>query len=223
MRLPAPQLAAALLSARLEYQARDRGRLLELLALGDEELVQAIGGKRRRELRARYARFTPEDIRWSDGRGGDLPPPPRLPARAGTGAAIGRRGCCTWRARHSDCKQLGAAADRGDRGEPQGDGLRHGDGAQPGARAGRERRDGGGRAWRTGSRWPRRRARSKSDGKTLTVMDGGLDVACPARRRALYGRLRRTGCAVAELPCGCGVQAAGATRRANGSWLGWRS
>jgi hypothetical protein len=33
----------AMLSARLGYQARDRGRLLELLALEDEDLVQAIG------------------------------------------------------------------------------------------------------------------------------------------------------------------------------------
>jgi DNA processing protein len=44
----------------------------------------------------------------------------------------------------------------------------------------------------------------EADGGTLTVLDGGLDVACPARRRALYRRLRRAGCAVAELPCGCG-------------------
>jgi DNA processing protein len=41
------------------------------------------------------------------------------------------------------------------------------------------------------------------DGKTLTVMDGGVDVACPARRRGLYKRVLKTGCAVAELPCGC--------------------
>ena len=52
----------AVLSARLAYQARDRGRLLALLELDDEELVRAIGGRRRRELRERYARFEPEDI-----------------------------------------------------------------------------------------------------------------------------------------------------------------
>ncbi len=43
----------------------------------------------------------------------------------------------------------------------------------------------------------------EADGRTLTVMDGGLDVACPARRRALYKRALKTGCAVAELPCDC--------------------
>ena len=31
---------------------------------------------------------------------------------------------------------------------------------------------------------------------------GGLDVACAARRRSLYRRATRSGCAVAELPCG---------------------
>jgi predicted Rossmann fold nucleotide-binding protein DprA/Smf involved in DNA uptake len=37
------------------------------------------------------------------------------------------------------------------------------------------------------------------DGKTLTAMESGLDVPCPARRRALYLRVRKEGCVVAEL------------------------
>jgi DNA processing protein len=41
------------------------------------------------------------------------------------------------------------------------------------------------------------------DGRTVAVTPGGLDVACPARRRSLYGRVKREGCIVAELPCGC--------------------
>jgi DNA processing protein len=40
-------------------------------------------------------------------------------------------------------------------------------------------------------------------GGTVAVMPGGLDVACPAKRRSLYERVRHRGCAVAELPCGC--------------------
>ena len=55
----------ALLSTRLGYHARDRSRLRALLALGDEQLIQAIGGRRRRELRERYARFAPEQVRSS--------------------------------------------------------------------------------------------------------------------------------------------------------------
>jgi len=41
------------------------------------------------------------------------------------------------------------------------------------------------------------------DGRTVAVMPGGLDVACQARRRSLYERVKREGCVVAELPCGC--------------------
>jgi DNA processing protein len=44
----------------------------------------------------------------------------------------------------------------------------------------------------------------EAKGKTMAVMDGGLEGALPARRRALYGRLRRRGRVVAELPCGRG-------------------
>jgi DNA processing protein len=41
------------------------------------------------------------------------------------------------------------------------------------------------------------------DGKTVAVMPGGLEVACPATRRSLYERVRLSGCAVAELPSDC--------------------
>jgi DNA processing protein len=40
------------------------------------------------------------------------------------------------------------------------------------------------------------------EGRAIAVMAGGLDVACPAKRRSLYERVKRAGCAVAELPCG---------------------
>jgi DNA processing protein len=40
-------------------------------------------------------------------------------------------------------------------------------------------------------------------GSTVTVMPGGVDVCYPATWRALHRRLLRTGCALAELPCGC--------------------
>ncbi len=52
-----------LLGGVLEYASRGDGRLLELLALGDEQLVAAVGGSRRSELRARYARFDPDELR----------------------------------------------------------------------------------------------------------------------------------------------------------------
>src|ERR1700694_1898974 len=52
----------SMLSARLEYRCVDRARLIDLLALGDEQLIEAIGGRRSAELRARYARFRPAEL-----------------------------------------------------------------------------------------------------------------------------------------------------------------
>jgi DNA processing protein len=204
----------ALLSTSLEYQARDRGRLLELLALGDGELTQAIGGRRRRELSERYARFAPRDIRWASGiqaicrhhhgypsaLAGDRPSrsastplddgAPRMLYVAGsaqrlqalvaqpTVAIVGSRKATDYGMEMARSLARGLAAS----GVTVTGSLC--DGIAVAALAGAV----------------------EVDGKILTVIDGGLDVGCPARRRALYGRLRKAGCAVAELPCGCGVR-----------------
>lgn len=48
------------LSMRLDYRSRDESRLLELLELlelHDEQLIEAIAGRRRKELKARWERF----------------------------------------------------------------------------------------------------------------------------------------------------------------------
>lgn len=50
------------LSAGLDYGAGDRTRLMELLELGDHELMQALGGRRSAELKARHARFGAAEI-----------------------------------------------------------------------------------------------------------------------------------------------------------------
>jgi DNA processing protein len=194
----------AVLSARLAYHARDRARLLALLALGDEQLVQAIGGKRRGELRARYARFTRDDINWEVGveticrhhpgypRGlrlaGDRAPrmlytvdgARRLVELANqpTVAIVGSRRATDYGMELARSLARGLAAS----GVTVAGSLS--DGIAVAALAGAV----------------------EVDGKTLTVLDGGLDVGCPARRRALYRRLRKAGCAVAELPCGCGAR-----------------
>lgn len=47
-------------SARLEYRSRDLGRFWDLLALPDEQLIDAIGGKRREELYATYGSCRPD-------------------------------------------------------------------------------------------------------------------------------------------------------------------
>jgi DNA processing protein len=201
----------AVLSTRLAYHARDRARLLALLALGDDELVQAIGGRRRGELRARYARFTREDLKWEKGveticrhhpgypRGlriaGDRAPRMlhladdarrlvRLSSEP-TVAIVGSRRATDYGMEMARSLARGLAAS----GVTVAGGLS--DGIAVAAQAGA----------------------LEVDGKTLTVLDGGLDLACPARRRALHGRLRKTGCVVAELPCGCGTRRWCATAR----------
>jgi len=200
----------AMLSARLTYQARDRGRLLELLALGDEDLVQAIGGRRRRELHERYARFTSQDIRW----------------------APGVDAIC----RHHRGYPRALAGDWAPRSEhtPAGDGaprMLYVAGARQRLQTLRGQPTvaivGSQRATDYGMEMARSLARGLSasgvtvtagvsdgiavaaqegvleaNGKTLMVMEGGLDVACPARRRALYRRALKRGCAMTELPCG---------------------
>jgi DNA processing protein len=192
----------AMLSARLEYQARDRGRLLELLALGDEELVQAIGGRRRAELHERYARFTPADIHWSADVGTLCRHHrgyPRALRSEGAPSMLHVTGAAQ---RLEELGEQPAVAIVGSRkatdyGMEMARSLARGLAASGVTVAG-GLSDGIAVAAQAGA--------LEAGGKTLTVMDGGLDVACPARRRALYERVRKTGCAVAELPCGCGVR-----------------
>ncbi|HEX4629198.1 MAG TPA: hypothetical protein VH137_10450, partial [Gemmatimonadales bacterium] len=49
------------LSGPLDFLARDRARLHDVLALEDEELVAAVGGRRRDELGARLRRSDAEE------------------------------------------------------------------------------------------------------------------------------------------------------------------
>jgi DNA processing protein len=50
------------LSLRLDFRTRDLARFWSLLELSDRDLIEAIGGKRRDELRADYARCEPVAI-----------------------------------------------------------------------------------------------------------------------------------------------------------------
>jgi DNA processing protein len=195
----------ALLSTRLGYHARDRSRLLALLALGDEQLIQAIGGRRRRELRERYARFTAEQVRSSDGvtticrhRRGY----PRGLVQAGERAPWMLHVAGGAVALLEELNAAPAVAIVGSRratdyGMEMARSLARGLTASGVTVAG-SLSDGIAVAAQEGA--------LEAGGKTLAVLDGGLDVACPARRRALHGRLLASGCVVAELPCGCKPQ-----------------
>jgi DNA processing protein len=190
------------LSATLGYQASDRERLLELLALNDEELMQSLGGRRRAELKAQHARFEAQDIPWkmdveticrhhrgypSALAGEGAPwmlhvagPAQRLEALAPEPAVaiVGSRKATDYGMEMARSLARGLAAS----GVTITGGLS--DGIAVAALAGA----------------------LEAEGKMITVMDAGLDVSCPARRRELYERVRTAGCAVAELPCECEVR-----------------
>jgi DNA processing protein len=186
------------LSTQLEYQCRNRERLAELLMLDDEELIQAIGGRRRAELAVSHARFEQSQVPLREGAEGvcrhcrsypalltDAGAPwmlnvaggvdrLRALASAPTVAIIGTTRATDYGVEMAKNLARGLAAS----GVTVASGMS--DGIAVAALAGALQRE----------------------GATLAVMAGGLDVACPAKRRSLYERVRRAGCAVTELPGG---------------------
>jgi DNA processing protein len=188
------------LSGPLDYCARDRRRLLELLALDDGGLLDALAGRRGAELRARYAQFAPElrgrpsqDVDslcrhasgypvLLDGAGapqmlevsGGARRLEELTARPSV-AIVGS-------ARASDYGvEMARTLARGLAASAVTIAAGFGDGIAAGAHAG---------------------ALDAPGGASIAVLGGGLSVSCPARRRALYRRVTRSGCGVSELPSG---------------------
>lgn len=188
----------ALLSARLEYRSRGEGRLIELLALPDEELLQAVGGRRRSELYARYARFDPAVLRIPGGVQTVCRHDRRYPNALADDAAP--------RMLHVACEldtfcelEAGAvvaivgASSASDYGREMARSLARGLGAS-GVTVIAALTDGVAAAAHEGA--------LDAAASSIAVLGGGVDAAFPARRRALYERVRHSGCLVAELPCG---------------------
>jgi DNA processing protein len=187
------------LSVPLDYQCRDRGRFLDLLKLGDEDLLRAIGGRRKDELAGAHAQLEVPDI----GGARDVeavcrhdPSYPRAlmdpggPWMLNVAGGVERLGVLT----KGPVVAIVGSSRATDYGMEIAKDLARGlaasgvtvttalsDGIAVGALAG---------ALEVGA-------------GTLTVMPGGLDVACPVRRRSLYQRARRAGCGLSELPSGC--------------------
>jgi DNA processing protein len=183
----------------MEYCSRDRARLLELLALPDGQLLAALAGKRNAELRAHYERFHADELahdpqlqsicrhRRGYPRALDSPAaPPMLFAAGGTArlsalaaapvvTILGSRNASDYGIQMARSLARGLAAS----GVTIAAGLT--DGVAVAAHAG---------------------ALDAGAG-SLAVIGGGLRVACPPRRRALYDRVTRAGCAVSELPHDC--------------------
>jgi DNA processing protein len=193
----------AWLSSHLEYRSKDPERLIELLALGDEDLLRAVGGRRWEELKARYAGFDPsEEIEPVEGvervcrhdraypralRDGEAPRMLRVAggvARLGeltstpVVAIVGSRRATDYGMEMAKSLARGLAAS----GVTVASGLD--DGIAVATHAGALEVERG----------------------SVAVLPGSLDTACPARRRALYARVTAVGCAVAELPCGSRVR-----------------
>jgi DNA processing protein len=193
----------AWLSPRLHYRSKDRERLIELLALGEEDLLRAVGGRRREELKARYAGFDPsEEIEPAEGvervcrhdraypralRDGQAPRMLRVAGgvtrlgeltTAPVVAIVGSRQATDYGMEMAKSLARGLAAS----GVTVASGLD--DGIAVAAHAGALEVERG----------------------SMAVLPGGLDTACPARRRTLYARLTAVGCAIAELPCGSRVR-----------------
>jgi DNA processing protein len=186
------------LSGRLAYRTGRPEQLLQALALADEELIQALGGRRREELMERHAQFQRDQLPLPDGvqricshkrrypaalRGAGAP---RMLHVAGgvermhallaapTVAIVGTRRASDYGMEVAYGLARGLAAS----GITVVSGFAEGIGAA--AHQG---------ALRAGAR-------------TVTVMAGGVDVANPASWRGLQRRIAAEGCALAELPCG---------------------
>jgi DNA processing protein len=187
----------AQLGGQLDYRCRDRERLPELLALDDEALVRALGGRRTGELLARWARFDACQLRRAKGvetvceHDGRYPGPlrgasaPRMLyvrggvrrlSRLGAGPVVAIAG--SERASDHGVAVAGALA----RGLALG-------GVTVASAA-------------TGATAAAAHAGARAvGGPTIAVVPGGLDVTPPAGRRSLLARTVERGCAVAELPC----------------------
>jgi DNA processing protein len=189
------------LSGPLECCARDRRRLLELLALADDQLLAAVAGRRARELRAAYERFGAiEQPSRREGTAEAICRHRRGFPRALTGPASppmlevagGARRLATLTA--APVVAIAGTTAASDYGMQMARSLARGLSAC-GVTVAAGLTDGIAVAAHAGALDAR--------GAGIAVMGGGLGVSCPARRRSLYERVTRDGCAVSELPWSC--------------------
>ena len=193
------------LGGRLDYCCRDESRLLELLALDDVQLIAAIGGRRRQELRERWEQFELEE-----------PAARPFSAKAGVVERVCRH--CTGyvevlradqgtpRLLHvmGGAKRLGtlmarpAVAIVGSE-RPTDYGMEMARSLARGLAASGVTIVSG---FANGIAVAAHAGALEAQGPAVAVMAGGVDVVKPAGRRGIYERVTASGCAVAELPCG---------------------
>jgi DNA processing protein len=213
------------LSVRLDCRSRDETRLLELLELEDDDLIDAIAGRRRREIRHAWKRFVAEGF-GAEGLSLERHGVPRGAHGAQLGAQTPNTGADRHRietvCRHSRCYP---EALRGIVGGPQ---MLHVHGgserlanlavrptvaivgtAKP-TDYGMEMARGLARglsasgvtivsALASGIAAAALAGAQETGGSALVVVAGGLDAAVPASRRGVYETLMTNGCAISEL------------------------
>jgi DNA processing protein len=189
------------LSGPLDYCARDRERLQALLALGDAELLQAVGGRRREELRARYDSFAPHALRVGVDVEALCCHRPAFP-EALAGAAFPRMlnilgGGARRLSRLCSAPVVAIVGSRrpSDYGREMARSLARGMAASGVSVLG---------GWQDGIAAAAHLGVLEADGASVAVTGHGLEQSSAAGRRALLARLTRAGCAVSELPWDCG-------------------
>jgi DNA processing protein len=187
------------LNGRLEYVGRSPTRLVALLELPDEQLIEAVAGDESKQLLDRYARLAPEHLAPAVGvqqicrhEPGFAKP---LAAVAGSPHLLNVVGGLE-RLRDLLAEPtvaiVGARA-ASDYGMEIAHGLARGLAAS-GVTVVSGLAEGIATAAHEGA--------LEVAGATVTVCAGGVDVCHPASRRALQRRICAAGCALAELPCG---------------------
>jgi len=193
------------LSGPLERCARDRARLLELLALEDRELLAAVGGRRRAELAGAYERYeapAPARVAVSESSCRHREEYPRALLGSGAPHMLEVAGGVERLARLTAAPVVALVGSRApsDYGVEMAGSLARGLTAS-GVSVLASLDAGIAAAAHRGALEVARQGRC--GGASIAVTGGGLGVCCPARLRSLYTRVNSNGCAVAELPFDC--------------------
>ncbi len=186
------------LSGRLAYCVREPERLLQALALADEQLIEALGGRHKQDLFERHAGFERSQLPVPEGVQRICRDDPRYP--------IVRRGAHAPRMLHvaggvervhallaAPTVAIVGTRRASDYGMEVAYGLARGLAAS-GITVVSGLAEGIAAAAHQGA--------LQAGARTVTVMAGGVDVANPASWRGLHRRIAAEGCALAELPCG---------------------
>jgi DNA processing protein len=195
----------AKLAGPLDYRCRDRERLLDALALSDDELICALGGSRRGELARTYAALAADQLH-----DGDATQRPQAICRhrarfpAGLRFASGPRSLWVTpdQARLDELARRPVVALLGSRrasdygmevGRALGRGL-----AAAGVAVAALAREGICAAALSGA--------LQANGAVLCAVPCGVDVATPGVAASVRNRIGSRGCVLAEVPCGTPVR-----------------